>query len=246
MSLTPEQVTRFTEDGYLIHGDLITTNEAAAMQAAYLQCLDDLREQDELPNMRESKDPDGLVRAVYQLRCAHLMHPLFDGLIRDARLLDPVQSIIGPNIRVILIQGLYKPPRSGGVIAWHQDDYYFRVERDNAMVSCWLTFDDVTIDSGCMWVIPGGHRSMVEHRAIEGGLEISGVDESAAVPVELKAGQCMFHHGLMPHRTLENRSERHRCALAMHFMDANVRLGESRMKEPQEHMPIVRGSGIDW
>jgi ectoine hydroxylase-related dioxygenase (phytanoyl-CoA dioxygenase family) len=65
-------------------------------------------------------------------------------LIRDERLLDAVESLIGPNLGIVVCQGMYKPPYSGDEIRWHQDDYYFQVDKPNAVVSCWLTLDDAT------------------------------------------------------------------------------------------------------
>ena len=87
---------------------------------------------------------------MYQIRCAHLFQPLFGELIRDARILDRVETVIGENLRVILCQGLYKPAHMGGEIAWHQDNYYFRVDKANAVVSCLMAFDDLTRENGCM------------------------------------------------------------------------------------------------
>ena len=95
-------------------------------------------------------DDGGRPLTFYQLRCAHLMHPEFDALIRHPHLLDAVENLIGPDLRIVVCQGMYKPPHTGDAIQWHQDDYYFRVDKPNAVVSCWLTFDDATVDSGCM------------------------------------------------------------------------------------------------
>lgn len=100
-----------------------------------------------------------------------------------------------------------------------------------------------------MWVLPGAHRELIEHACLEdnSGFEIHGIDETNAVPVELRAGQCMFHHGAMPHRTLPNTTHRYRRALAIHFMDAMAKpLGKGRQEEPAENMPIVRGRRVSW
>ena len=59
-------------------------------------------------------------------------------------MLDAVESLIGPNLGIVVCQGMYKPPYSGDEIRWHQDDYYFQVDKPNAVVSCWLTLDDAT------------------------------------------------------------------------------------------------------
>lgn len=243
-ALTPEQIDHFADHGYLVCETVFRPDEVAACAAAYDACLDDLRRQNRLANIRPGARDDGTPTRVYQIRCAHLAHPRFDELIRDPRILDPVEQLIGPNLKLILCQGLHKPPRTGGEIAWHQDDYYFRVSKDNAVVSCWMAFDDATLDNGCMWVIPGAHTGLWAHESLESaGYAMTDPDESRAIPLELNAGQIMFHHGCTPHRTLPNTTSRPRRALAIHYMDATARpLGGNRAAEPPAHMPVVRGA----
>ena len=245
MNLTDEQVKQYYQTGYLVYGDLITADEVRDLREAYTSSLEKMRRENKLKSARRGANVEGKETVVYQIRAAHLHHPWFNDLIHDSRLLDIVESLIGPNIRVVLFQGLYKPPYTGGTVHWHQDDYYFRVDKEDAVVSCWLTLDDATVDNGCMWVLPGAHRQILEHIPAEGGgLKIVEVDESKAVPIELKAGQCMFHHGSMPHRTLDNMTNTHRRALAIHFMNAMAKpIGKGRQDEPPENMPIIRGQG---
>ena len=64
-----------------------------------------------------------------------------------------------------------------------------------------MAFEDVTTENGCMWVIPRAHDRLWDHEGIESaGYVMREPDEASAIPVELKAGQMMFHHGSTPHR----------------------------------------------
>ncbi len=244
-ALTVEEVDRFRTEGYLACRPVFTINELAAYRRAYDACLERLRQEQVLKNIRPGRREDGTPSEVYQIRCAHLLHARFADLIRDARLLDKVESIIGPALRLILCQGLYKPPHTGGEIAWHQDDYYFRVGKENAVVSCWMAFDDATLDNGCMWVLPRAHDRLRQHERLESGYAMSDVDETSAIPIELKVGQIMLHHGAMPHRTLTNTTDGPRRALAIHYMDATAPLlGDNRENEPAENTPIVRSAAV--
>lgn len=246
-SLTSHQIEYFKNQGYLVYGTIFSPTEVAAFAAAYDECLDALQKTEQLKNIRQGQLDDGTPTQVHQIRCAHLAHPLFDVLIRDPRILDPIAALIGPNLKLILCQGLYKPPHTGGAIDWHQDDYYFRVNKENAVASCWLTFDQATVDSGCMWVLPGAHTQLWDHESLESpGYRMLDADESKATPLELAAGQIMFHHGATPHRTLPNTTDHPRRALAIHYMDATARtLGGNREAEPPENMPIVRGTATE-
>ena len=243
--LKPIDVVEFRKRGYFVPGRLLGESEADRMAGIYLDCIENYRSDHESHGIRKIRHTEGDEGnpEVLQLRCAHLMHPAFDNIVRDERLLDMVEQVIGSNIRLIICQGIYKAPHTGDEIMWHQDDYYFGVHKKSAVVSCWITFDDATIENGCMWVIPGAHRHMVEHVQTHAGFKMPDVDESDAVPIELKRGECMLHDGLMPHRTLRNRTDSHRRALAIHYMDATASMSQTREEEPLENTPVLRGHG---
>jgi phytanoyl-CoA hydroxylase len=242
-ALTAQQVEQFHKQGYLVGDVVFDDDETAALAQAYDDCLQAMRARGEYESRRHGHLPDGTATEVYQIRAAHRHHPRFDALIRDTRLLDVVEALLGPDLKLILCQGLYKPPHTGGEIAWHQDDYYFRVSGERPVVSCWVSFDAATVDNGCMWVLPGQHDRLREHESLgPGGFAMIDADEARAVPVELAAGQVMFHHGAIPHRTLPNTTDGPRRAMAMHYMDAHARpLGGNREAEPADNMPVVRG-----
>lgn len=242
--LTAEQIASFHESGYLVGDVLFDAAEVEALGHAYSGCLDTLQAEGRLASIRDGELADGTATQVYQIRVAHLQHRLFDQLIRDARILDRVEALLGPDLQVILCQGLYKPPHTGGEVHWHQDDFYFRVSGERPVVSCWLAFDEATKDNGCMWVLPEHHDRLRDHEDLQPGYAMKDADEDRAVPLPLQAGQIMFHHGATPHRTLANTTSTPRRAMAIHYMDARARpLGDNRTAEPAQNMPVVRGGG---
>ena len=254
MKLADEQVEFFFREGYLVSDLGLGADEIAELQDAFMQTLERLQREGRLQNVQSGKDSDEQAQ-VYQLRTAHLLHPRFDAIIRDARLLDVIESIIGPNIRLVHYQGLYKPPQSGGEVGWHQDDYYFRIaeRKRDALVSCWIALDDVTVENGCLWYLPGGHQKLFEHvqnwdPEVKKGFyfsipKLDAALEQRAIPIEIKKGQIALHHGLMPHRSLKNTSSRPRRALATHFFDARLPdMFELFKNAPPETTPVLRGS----
>ena len=93
-----------------------------------------------------------------------------------------------------------------------------------------------------MWVLPGGHASGVREHVRVAGLHLEDIDETQAIPIELKAGHAMLHHGAMPHRTLANTSPSPRRAVAIHYVPADSTTRNSfRQREPPENTPQVRG-----
>jgi ectoine hydroxylase-related dioxygenase (phytanoyl-CoA dioxygenase family) len=58
------------------------------------------------------------------------------------------------------------------------------------------------------------------------------------VPIELKRGECSFHHPLMVHGSYENRSEHARRAVVLNvFRDGVVSASEA---PPLEGIPVIR------
>ena len=57
----------------------------------------------------------------------------------------------------------------------------------------------------------------------ERGVEIKiEVDESQAIPVPLKPGECLIFHGWMPHKSEGNRSNHDRRLLFLRYADADA------------------------
>ena len=121
--------------------------------------------------------------------CERNIH--FRKLIYDARVLDIIEDLIGPNIQLFHDQALYKPAHHGGPIHWHQDNAYWQCSPPN-LVSCWLTLDDVDVHNGAMQFLPGTHFRAEEHdRATTSDALLDmedKVDTSQAVVVDLPAG----------------------------------------------------------
>lgn len=177
-------------------------------------------------------------------RCAE-NDALFRELAADAAILDIVQSLIGPDIKLFGSQCFMKPP--GGVEKpYHQDSAYFPIEPFD-LVTCWIALDDVTVDNGCMWVIPGSHRNgildhsqawMVGNRRDK---QVPGdkLDLNREVPIVMSAGSCSFHHSVLLHRSGPNRTDRPRRGLAVHYMSARSKWTD--ITRPKPEYLLLRG-----
>jgi phytanoyl-CoA hydroxylase len=245
MRLTAAQIEAFERDGYVLGNRFLSESELAHLRDCYMETVARLADEDALENVQSGDDSDDEFQ-VYQIRTAHLQHPIFRMLIHDTRLLDMVETLIGPDIRLIHYQGLYKPARSGGEVGWHQDNHYFNVA-ENKTVSVWLALDDATVDNGCMWYLPGQHKTALDHEQLwdtsfKKGFyfAIRGLEESGAVPAEVKQGGFAIHHCLMPHRSLKNGTDKPRRGIAMHFMDAKVSDPPMLKILPEGATPVLR------
>lgn len=98
-------------------------------------------------------------------------------------------------------------------------------------LTCWIGLDDATIDNGCLRYIPGSHLwDLLPITGLAGDMDaIEEVLSSeqwqqmqAPVLIELKAGECAFHHPLLVHGSTENRSSQPRRATVLNVVKDGV------------------------
>lgn len=101
-----------------------------------------------------------------------------------------------------------------------------------AHLTCWIGLDDSTRDNGCVNYVPGSHRwDLLPITGLAGDMnairEVLDDEQWEAfthpVAVELRAGECTFHHPLMVHGSFENRTERPRRATVINAFRDGVR-----------------------
>ena len=176
----------------------------------------------------------------------HLLFGWADSLVREAALLDAVESLIGPDILLWSTELFAKDPGDGRHVTWHPDDTYWHFEPLEA-VNAWIALADVTAESGPLRFIPGSHReerpllvnAPEPANMLQSGQAAQGVDESRAVSALLAAGEASFHQPRTLHGSAPNRGRDRRIGLAARYIPARVRqLGE------RESAALVRGSDL--
>jgi phytanoyl-CoA hydroxylase len=177
-------------------------------------------------------------------RCAE-NDTVFRNAASNFRILDIVESLIGGDIKLFGSQCFMKPP--GGIEKpYHQDSAYFTIE-PMSLVTCWIALDDVTVENGCMWVIPGSHRGeLYDHSQpwdVGGRVDMQvpddKIDRSCETPITMSAGSCSFHHSMLLHRSGPNQTEGHRRGLAVHYMSSQSRWTNPTVRQPR--YPLLRG-----
>ncbi len=131
----------------------------------------------------------------------------------------------------VLLQSMYlcKQPRIGGEVGCHQDATFLYTE-PVSVTGFWFALEDATIDNGCLWAAPGGHRSPLRKlfkRAPAGGTEFEVLDPTplpdphggTLVPLVAAKGTLVVLDGRLPHWSDVNRSERSRHAYSVHVID---------------------------
>lgn len=215
-SLSQERVQNYDRDGYLCPVDVFTPEEAAELR----------REYEEI-EARAAADP----RLKAALRDdSFITVPLVDRLVTDPRVVDAVESLLGPDVLAWGCSFFVKEANSPAFISWHQDLHYWGLD-DSQEVTAWIALSPATSESGCMRFAAGSHKTVVGHRdtfektnLLSRGQEIEvDVDEADAVEAELQPGQMSLHHGLTIHASNPNRTDDRRIGLAVRYVPTSMR-----------------------
>lgn len=175
----------------------------------------------------------------------HDLDPVFDRFSRTHKIAG-LASDIGIN-KPLLLQSMYifKQPNIGGEVSCHQDSTFIFTEPID-IVGLWFALEDATLENGCLWVIPGGHKRGLKSRWVRSknhGMEFLTFDpepwaEEDLIPLEVKKGALIVLHGLLPHRSLENRSPRSRHAYTLHLIGGNATYPADNWLQRSSSMPL--------
>ena len=250
MILSHQQRQAYQTEGYLKYGRLLSPTELGLLREHYIRVYDDFRVGGKLHNVAVQKDnrPGAPTSKPENLQIHYMCHydEVILSFLYSKKLLDIVQDLIGPNIRLFFEQGFWKPPFHGAPTNWHQDNGYFKLLNSSDGVGCWLALDDATKENGCMWALPGSHRETYTHYRdmTTDHLLRTDVAEDQAVAVELEAGECMFFEFGTLHQTKSNTTNTDRGALAIHFSKTEAASLElTWLEREKKFTPILRGTG---
>ena len=216
--LSNDQIDFFHANGYLAGIRALNDEQIEVLRAELAQLIDPNQRAHELFyefHSNESTDPSTVL---FHALGAWRIAPGFHDLLWNPAFVMPATQLLDGPVRFWHDQLFCKPARHGGVVAWHQDYSYWTRTQPMAHLSCWIGLDDSTRENGCVHYVPGSHRWNLlpvtgladDMHAIRSVLTLEQKDQFKPVPIELKAGECSFHHPLMVHGSFENRSDRPR------------------------------------
>ncbi|MDH3210901.1 MAG: phytanoyl-CoA dioxygenase family protein [Myxococcales bacterium] len=165
-------------------------------------------------------------RTIRVLEPFHHLDPLFESLIDDPRLVEPMRGLVGSSRIALFTDKLnLKRPREGSRFRWHQDSPYWahccpHVDR---LPNVMLSLDDASERNGCLRVVRGSHtRGMLPGLEGEGRLgplftDPHGFDLSQQVPAEMPAGSLLFFSPHIVHGSEPNLSDAARRAMVLTY-----------------------------
>ncbi len=212
--LTTQQLQQYQTDGYIILRGLFDQEESDLLRRA-------AKEDRELDAHSFGRgDGEG-----GKVRLSLWNHPgdgIYGMFARCRRMVDVADQVLDDEAYHYHSKMIMKDAKVGGAWAWHQDyGYWYQngVLEPN-LTSCFIAVDPATVENGCLQVIKGSHHlGRVDHvlTGDQAGADLERVNEvlkrRELVHVEMEAGDAVFFHSNLLHRSDQNKSDKPRWAM---------------------------------
>jgi ectoine hydroxylase-related dioxygenase (phytanoyl-CoA dioxygenase family) len=220
--LSPEQIDFYGGNGYLVHENLLTPDELNHWR----QVVDEAvrrRDRRHLPT-RSFNNENEYYSNIF-IQCVNLWQD--NPQVRQLALSEQlgqmaVQLEDVDTMRLWQDHALYKEPHANAT-SWHLDNPYFSFYSRQS-ISIWIALDDTTMQNGCLYFLPGTHRTATfDNIDINENMnDLFRVypqwSEIEPVSAPIKAGSCTFHNGLTAHAAGPNMTTHTRRGISIVYM----------------------------
>uniref|UniRef100_A0A224YXK4 Peroxisomal phytanoyl-CoA hydroxylase n=1 Tax=Rhipicephalus zambeziensis TaxID=60191 RepID=A0A224YXK4_9ACAR len=180
----------------------------------------------------------------------HWLNPVFRRISFSSKVKALVKAVGFKDPCIVQSMYIFKNPEIGGEVTAHQDATFLYTE-PNKLIGLWFPLEDATLENGCLWYIPGSHKTMTLSRRYirnhdpDGPLlkmvELSTHDYSneTFVPVPVFKGSCVIIHGNVVHKSERNCSLFPRPAYTFHIIDRDgSEYSPENWLQPSEELPF--------
>ena len=213
--LSEQQVRQYHDDGATYPIRVFSSERAAQYLAA----------------LEEGEQRFGADFAKVLRTKAHLSLKWVDELIHDPAVLDAVEDIIGPDIRLYNLTVWIKNARDAAFVGWHQDSTYFPLDPP-VQITAWVALTDSVEENGNVKYVARSHKlGQLKHaEAIGNGSLLSKgqhivepFDSSDVRCIDLQPGEMSLHQTRLVHYSEPNNSSRRRIGLGASYIPTSVR-----------------------
>jgi phytanoyl-CoA hydroxylase len=181
-------------------------------------------------------------------KMGHAMHdldPVFRQFSYRSELGELARSIGVADPGLLQSMYIFKPPRIGGEVHFHQDSTFIYTEPESC-VGFWFALEDATIGNGCMYFIPGEHRGPLKQRNYRVGddeftietLDDTPWPEDRKLAAEAATGTMVMFDGRSPHMSKHNTSDKSRHAYTLHVIDRKCHYPDDNWLQRGPDMPL--------
>ncbi len=226
--LTPDQVSAYREDGFLVIPSVFDAATVARMRAAVERLVGEARGRtahDAVYDLDPSHTPDR--PRVRRIKQPHLADPVFDEVLRNPKLLGWLAQLLPSGVRFKSSKLNMKEGGGGAPVEWHQDWAFYPHTNDDVL-AVGVMLDDCKMENGPLLLLPGSHKGPVYDHHSDGFFcgamdpQSCDIDFDKTVPSVGPAGSISIHHVRLVHGSAENVSPDPRRLLLFEFTAADA------------------------
>jgi ectoine hydroxylase-related dioxygenase (phytanoyl-CoA dioxygenase family) len=230
--LSPAEVARYREDGFLPGPYHLCSPEEMAETRERI-------EREVLgtdPPFADVIPEEEVRRGSTRRQWRHLDKRLVYDLCAHPSVVRRMASLYGPDL--ILWRSLFFVKTPGGPASvWHQDWKSWPMLEPKITVTAWIAITEATLENSCMQLIPSSHKIEIPHIGSDDPRvadfthpDPAYVDESKAVPVELKPGEFFLLDERVLHyaAAIPQGSNRRRIGLAVRVTLPSVKVDHAQ------------------
>lgn len=223
-TLTPEDLSRYDEEGYVLLRGLIAPDEAARLRREVLDIMDVI----------------GLGMTKLRQNHEYLGGGCLDGLVNSPDLCRTAGDLMGGPATLYLPFTAVKSAGGGGKFDFHQDNQYTRFDAPG--INLWFALDTMTPDNGCLLIAPRSHTTgTLAAETLEDGHKKTAVEPGDFVSILMEPGDCMAFSRLTLHGSGPNVSDAPRVAYAVQF-----HRDDARATWPGQDTPVLLKDHARW
>lgn len=273
--IPPVQLERYSSDGFLVIQDFVEAGACDSLRSRAQKLVQEFEPRETISifstaaqnHLRDdyflnSGDkirfffeedaflPDGSLKQSKERsinKIGHALHeldPVFNEFSNTAAIKQLVTELGIEEPLLLQSMYIFKQPKIGGEVTCHQDSTFLYTEPQD-IAGLWFALEDATVENGCLWAIPGGHRLGLKSRWMRSaeGMNFEVFDptpwlEEQLVPLEVRKGSLIVLNGLLPHKSLANHSSRSRHAYSLHIINGNSRYPEDNWLQRPAETPL--------
>ncbi|CAN5116861.1 phytanoyl-CoA dioxygenase family protein [soil metagenome] len=248
---TPAQVELYGQQGYIVIKNFCSAQQVDKL---YKTALEDNAMRN---NALDLNDQSGK-----KTRLSLWFTPgndVFGYLTRSEKMVASVKQLLGGDAPVCHFHSklMQKEPRVGGAWEWHQDYGYWYKNQfmfPDELISVMVALTPATKENGCLQVIKGSHKLGRLNHGFAGeqvGADMQMVENALKtmqlVYVELEAGDALFFHSNLLHRSEANLSDHPRWSvISCYNLQSNLAYNETSTSYKTPVNVVPDNALLEW
>ncbi|MEE8455374.1 MAG: phytanoyl-CoA dioxygenase family protein [Limibaculum sp.] len=214
--LSPDQISFYRENGYLLIRNALLPDQLATLQRLTNEFIEASRAVSDSNDVYDLDEGHSAIQPkLTRIKLPHIQHPAFWDVATSGRLTSFLKPLVGNDIRLHSSKLNTKAPGGGAAVEWHQDWAFYPHTNDD-LFALGIMLEDVEETNGPLMVIPRSHKGPVlsHHR---NGVFCGAIDPAdplfeigKAVTLTGNAGDMSVHHVRLLHGSAPNMSDRAR------------------------------------